>query len=131
MGEKLCALRKIGGGTLKETILWTNPSPTSTFARQTINLSQDINNFDYLKIKALGSTTNNLEISIYISVDDFKKGGSTGSVAGPALYGANTGGTARRAIYYSSSTTILVDYAEGGNTQYNNIAIPLQIIGLG
>lgn len=125
------ALLRCGAvSSVQETVLWTNSSPTTNFSSQTITLSEDIDNFEYLKIKALGSTTNNLEINIYISVEDFKKGGNSGAVAGPALYGANSGGTARRALYYKTDTTILVDNAEGGASTFNNIAIPVEISGI-
>lgn len=30
------------------TLLWSNPSPTSTFAAQTVTLSESLNNYDYL-----------------------------------------------------------------------------------
>lgn len=38
------------GGTLSETLLWSNSSPSSNFAGQTITLSQDYANFEYLKV---------------------------------------------------------------------------------
>ena len=40
-----------GGGTLKETVLWTNGSPTASFAPQDVTLSDDIDNYDFLKIE--------------------------------------------------------------------------------
>lgn len=37
---------------MPKTILWTNPSPTSSFSSQNIGLSDDINNYDYLGVSA-------------------------------------------------------------------------------
>ena len=42
-----------GGGMLEETVLWTNPSPTSDFAAQTVTLSDSISNYDYIKFEYL------------------------------------------------------------------------------
>ena len=43
---------EIWGGSLKETVLWTNPSPTSStgFAPQTVTLSDNISHYKYIAI---------------------------------------------------------------------------------
>lgn len=38
-----------GGGTLKETVLWTNPNPSANFNSQNVTLSEDISNYDFIK----------------------------------------------------------------------------------
>ena len=50
--------QKNRGGTLKETTLWTNPSPTSNFDTQDVTLSDDYTNYDYVKFYVRTSTTN-------------------------------------------------------------------------
>lgn len=48
MSEELCALRKIGGGSESETVLYTNTS-TSSFD-STVTLSDSLANYDALKL---------------------------------------------------------------------------------
>ena len=51
MAEKLASLKKKGGGELKETVLWTNPSPNNAngFAAQAVALSDDITKYKLIK----------------------------------------------------------------------------------
>ena len=44
---------KIGGGTEKPILLWTNPSPSSSFSAQTLNI--DLTGYDYLIFEIKGS----------------------------------------------------------------------------
>ena len=122
----------IGGGSseLQETVLWTNSSPTSNFANQTVTLSDDINNYEYLKVYYRISTTNSKTIGILVSVDDFKTTASTMPLINPAGVGGNTGNPAQRYFYYASDTTMAIRDAAVGTTVYNNAAIPTAICGL-
>ena len=72
MSEKICALRT-RGGQLKETTLWTNPDPTQDFGFQVVTLSDDVDNYDYIKIY-VGYTKSMLTriYEYYIPVDMFK-----------------------------------------------------------
>lgn len=143
MAEKLCELKKKGGGggsaTWVETILWANPSPSSDFATQTVTLSDDINNYDYLKVSYKNSTTYegvNDPYSVLISVSDFKTSATGNSTRHNAftfggLY-APTNTVWTRFLFYDTDTTAKF----GGCTQIgstgstNNNAIPLQIVGI-
>ena len=60
-----------GGGTLSETVLWTNPSPTAAFDGQTLSLSDSLSNYDYVKIDYRASTTNATESSMIIPISSF------------------------------------------------------------
>lgn len=74
MSEKLCALRKIGGGTLKETALWTNPNPSSSQGTQTITLNQSYEKFNFVKIRFKTYTSDpvnaNTTKSVYMTPTD-------------------------------------------------------------
>lgn len=58
-------------GRLEETVLWTNSSPTSSFAAQDVTLSQSYKTFDYIKVTARMSTTSAVETSVIIPLNDF------------------------------------------------------------
>ena len=116
--------------TPTETTLWTNSSPTSSFASQTVTLSQDIDNFDFLKITARASTTSDKRIGVIISVSDFKNTVTTGQGASLGICGGNSGAHARRAVAYTSDTQVWFSGAASGGTAYNNTAIPVSISGL-
>ena len=45
------ALFRCGGGIPQKTLLWSNPSPNSAFAEQTITLNQPLNTFDWLLVE--------------------------------------------------------------------------------
>lgn len=140
MSEKLCTLRKKGGGGGKytETSLWTNPSPTSNFAPQTVTLSDSIGNYKYIKIvyafdkNASGQT--NIEDVIY-PVDDFRRrtnGSSDWSIVEDF---ASSGYQWTRVSGYVSDTSISFGncYRWSGSTAgtaQNQAIIPLEILGL-
>ena len=142
MSEKLCTLRTKGGGggaTYTETVLWTNPSSSSDFAAQTVTLSDDINNYDYLKVSYKNLTTSagvNDPYSVLISVSDFKtslSGNSTRHNAftfGGIYAPSNTNWT--RFMFYDTDTTARFGACTqiGGTQSSNTNAIPLQIVGI-
>ena len=143
MAEKLCTLRTKGGGggsaTWVETVLWANPSPTSDFATQTVTLSDDINNYDYLKVSYKNLTTSagvNDPYSVLISVSDFKtslSGNSTRHNAftfGGIYAPSNTNWT--RFMFYDTDTTARFGACTqiGGSQSSNSNAVPLQIVGI-
>lgn len=112
-----------GGGTLTETTLWTNSSPSSAQTNTTISLSNNINNYDYLRIYWKRDTSTNEDISVMVSVDDFKKtkgdgiqlafGGGQGYVGYISL---------SRVMAYTDATTITIGPYAGiaGNAATNN-----------
>lgn len=143
MAEKLCELKKKGGGggsaTWVETILWANPSPSSDFAAQTVTLSDDINNYDYLKVSYVnynGSTGTNDPFSVLISVSDFKTSLSGNSTRHNAFtYGglyAPSNTTWTRFMFYNTDTTARFgDCTQvGGSKSANSNSVPLQILGI-
>ena len=134
MSEKLCALRKIGGGTeLKETVLWTNPNPSSSMNDTALTLSQSMDNFDYLQFDYRITTGDPNPMSIMISVEDFKlcKYAYKNNFLGFAAY-SEQGKAFCRPIEYQSLTSVYVRAAKLLSSPESNgsMCVPTQIIGL-
>ena len=137
MAEKLCKLKKKGGGELKETTLWTNSSPSSAFSAQTVSLSQTVNNFKFIKIIFYNSTSQDESTETIISTSKLKAlSNNTNSAnfyrgASPAYFSSNVAQI--REFYYSNTTTIgftstfRVNNATSGS---NSNCIPYKIIGI-
>lgn len=140
MSEKLCTLRTKGGGGGKytETSLWTNSAPTSTFAGQSVTLSDSISNYKYVGIKfayATNYSTGDCISTIILSVEDFKKGGYNTGVRRNnfSMSLSNVANTAySRMVLYNDDNSVRFGtcYQVGTNTNANGNAIPLEILGL-
>ena len=136
MSEKLCALRKIGGGTLKETTLWTNPNPSASFGEQSVTLSDSILNYDYIKIE-WAETTSALtnKSSIMASASEFtkyKNPNNNAHTVCPGLYGRGASIMYARFIAYTSDTQIFFQNAVRLNSSGvdNTSTIPLNVYGV-
>ena len=57
-----------GGVTSTETVLWENASPSSSFSEQTVQLSQSMENFDFIKVTFILSTTNGATGAIIVPI---------------------------------------------------------------
>ena len=133
------ALYKCGGGkTLTETTLWTNSSPTASFASQDVTLLYSIDNYDYIKFTSIGWNGAG-EIEAIVSVDYLNTtSSSTGSssVASPkvAVSAAQFGSGAMyiRTGYRVSSTSIRIGgcVRTDGGSGNNKTNIPIRISGL-
>lgn len=134
MAEKLCQLKKKGkgGGQLKETVLWTNSSPTSSLSSVTLNLLSDISQFDYVKITYRIDTSNSKELSAFWTLTDFMDSADTAG-HNEAMFGARFSDYeyARR-VRGVTSTTVTLSSASAIYAQVSNTSrvIPLKIIGL-
>lgn len=135
MAEKLCTLRKKGGGggRYTETSLWTNASPTSSFAAQVVTLSDSIDNYKYIAIKYKFDTSSNVEGSVIFLVSDIKKSVQGVDTIVPCI-GASPQGVANyaRRVFYTSNTKIRIEIATAMNKTGTSTAyvIPLEILGL-
>ena len=123
-----------GAVNLKPTSLWTNNSPTSSFAGQTVTLSQDIDNFAYIGIRCKAGTSSSSETNeTMFSVADLKKSTSGNSKARLAIGASNSSGTLYvRGIAYSSDTKITFGDAYRLNNNAgtsNGVCIPTSIVG--
>lgn len=133
MAEKLCELKKKGGGGGKytETSLWTNSAPTSNFASQSVSLSESMDNFKYIGIKYKRTTTSTDSITVIILVSEFKLAtdGSTNYHIG--LGGNNTNTYTRRCVYQSNTTIGFANAGRIGTSGTDNsLIIPTEILGL-
>ena len=122
----------IGGGgssELQETVLWTNSSPTSSFATQTVTLSDDINNYDYIGIYYRVSTSVATTGFAMTKVSDYVQNVSSSQ---PRLaFAGITGTTAQfRNIKYDTDTTVVIGGAIATSGASNNNVIPTAISGL-
>lgn len=121
------------GKNFDETTLWTNNAPTSNFAGQTISLSSDIDNFDYIKVNYRYITSSTAEYSVLASVSELKT--YSGNGAGRLAMSETTGGGyfAYRPVTYSSNTALAIGgcgYANGTTfTANNGLCIPTSIVG--
>lgn len=126
-----------GGGTLKETVLWTNPDSTVNFAAQNVTLSDSISNYDYIKIKYRGTPLVDYYSSAIIEVSELKKlldGTTRGEFTvfmGVASYYQNTYSLGR-GVSYVNDTTLHFRTGQyiGASGTSAGYAIPTQIIGL-
>lgn len=115
-----------GGSGFTETSLWTNNAPTSGFANQTVTLSADMNNYDYLKIKYRISTTNSREKSELIPPTEF----DTTNDGRFALGGTASTNYARLLVKVSGTQITISDCKQfGGTTTTNTNLIPTSIVG--
>lgn len=136
MSEKLANIKKKGGGgQMTETVLWTNPSPTTSFTLQTITLSENFTNYDYVRIYLKGSRTDNTECMIEVPSDKLKA--AVTSVAyRPNIYigGYDGNGTyqyVRRISYITdSSLSINSSYRINAAATNDNLFIPIKITGI-
>lgn len=137
MSEKLCELKKKGGGgggKVVETVLWTNPSPSSNFSAQTVTLSDSISNYDYIKFVYGLSTSIAGGNSVVIPVSDFKQAvyPQVNNMPIYELGAYNTTTTVVRGVMYASDTTVRFspanNIAQTGSA--DNRAIPTAIIGI-
>lgn len=130
---------KTGGGALSETILWTNPSPTSSFAAQDVTLSQPITDFTYIKIVCRFSTSNSTEMAALFSPSDFGVQGtypnknpsvtmtvSSGAGGTVTRYCAKASSDDNSTIHFFSGSTTTT----GSGSTKNGNTIPVAIYGL-
>lgn len=120
--------------TPTETVLWTNSSPTVNFAGQTITLSDNLSNYDYIGVKIAYSTgyqTDEYCNTAIMSISDFVKSSGSGRRPSMGLITAYNSGYARSCQYVSdTSVTIGNCYQMATSTGTNQQTIPLQVIGI-
>lgn len=132
MAEHLAELKKKGGGAMTETVLWTNPSPTSTWTyTQMINLSDDYTNYKYLKVIFRKHTSDNSKRSVLIPTDEFAISSTGTPLTYTMGYQSTTALMVRRILSDDSTTMHVSTCRQVNGTQSNdNQIIPYQIIGL-
>ena len=123
------------GGTLRETVLWTNPSPTSNFASQTVNLDESYANYKYVGVKyATGTGADAPMATMILSTEDAAKTNVSGSNNGlkGAIGSRYQNNVYARIIGFMSDTTVEFSAAriQSGTNSNNALIIPKTIIGI-
>ena len=118
------------GGNPTETTLWTNPSPGSQFATQTVTLSDSLLNYDYVKFVFRQHTSTTAETIILVSVTDFQN--YLQYKYSPAVFCCSTTPMSVRGVYYVSDTTVgfYANARVGSSGSANASNIPYKIIGV-
>ena len=130
------ALYRCGGGTIRSTSLWTNSSPTSSFAQQTISLGDNLSNYQYVRVRYRCSTTNSTTWeSAMVKVSDYSQSGGTSyPLSRPLWLGTmpNSSYNYCRAVNYDSDTTIYFSRCVrfASTTESNTYCIPLEVEGI-
>ena len=140
MSEKLCALKKRGGGgALTETTLWTNSSPTSNMADGTLlTLSQPYSDFDYIKVEYNYSVNEQISYTVIFTKELFDSAFNGGAYGGRPYLGIYTGAAQIVRIFYGATNNPNPSqlYTTGGRRvkstsgDLNTHVIPTKIIGL-
>lgn len=110
-----------GGGGITMSLLWTNPSPTSNFAAQTVSIN--LSEFQALKIKFITSPTGTMRAVQDVLVD--------GETYNCYLHNATTG-TQYSYIRQVIATSTGVEFSTGYREQTAGAGymIPLEIYGI-
>lgn len=116
----------------EETTLWTNSSPTSSMSATTLTLSQNLNNFDYIRFEYRFSTSNSASYSVIIAVYDVIKSLATSGNFTIGLMVRSTSYFRIRRVTYNSSTSLDISLAWDANHAGSSSSevIPTKIIGL-
>ena len=122
--------QKNWGGTLKETVLWTNPNPSSAMGATDITPSPSLSEFKYIKVIYRMSTSNSTTCAVIMDYDDFVN--TSTSTFRFAMEAFEPNGHFVRLINRNSDTSINFEIAyQVGNTSTRITAvIPQQVIGL-
>ena len=123
--------QKKWGGKLKETVLWTNSSPTSAYATGNITLPQAITKFDYIKLKCRATTSNFTETE---SIQPIAYLGTDTDYTSYLMCSMNISnlGWIRHVTKGTSDSQVVIHkcYQIAGTGESTNYLIPLEIIGL-
>lgn len=120
------------GHRLRETILWTNSAPTSSFSGQTVTLSESLSNYDMVRLYWRKTTSDSSEMYIDVSVSDYTSiTGNTGSFQIYIGYRHSNGGCGRSVGGSGSTAKYGNCYFFGSSTSMNNAnVIPTKVAGL-
>lgn len=126
------AFQRMGSGSSggTETVLWTNPSPTSTYSGDAVTLSDNMTNYTYIKIVTRKSTNDSTEHSMLIPIEDLQTMGVSFRYELPGLIVNGFGYT--RGVMYLNQTTIQFGgcYSVGSTVTNHSYVIPYKVIGI-
>lgn len=111
-----------------ETVLWTNDSPTSQFASQTITLSDNVSNYDYLEVYFRCSTSDDTEYRDIIPKATLDKSSSSNTYAIGNAYSNST--RARGSYVNGTSMYFTAAYPLTSTSTNNSYVIPTKVVGI-
>lgn len=131
------ALNSSGGGSLTETILWTNGSPSSDFTAGTFSLDtgKKFSDYDYIKFIWYNSKSDrSVENETIIPFSAFQRMDNGTTIVPFIALGYRASSTSRmvRMVMYESDTSIYFSATSYWNStgSSNGNVIPYKIIGL-
>ena len=137
-----CSSSSGGGSGLSETVLWTNQSPTSSFAPSSATSldTGKFSDYDYIKIIVKSDNTSSAkEFSIIWEEAEFENlkligtDTASGIQAGMITLVTSSSGVYRwRSFKYVSDTSVLFGHSKKSDTTSNqdSYVIPYMIVGL-
>jgi hypothetical protein len=109
-----------GGGGYSETLLWTNPSPRSNFAAQTLDI--ELGDYEWYKIEGVTTTSTMYPFVCMIPYDSDLPGFASGiEVSG---WYCRQLGNDNNKLRFSNC------YKGSNDTSYNDIIIPQKVYGV-
>ncbi len=132
------AVQATSGGSSEPsyTTLWTNPSPSADFAGQTVTLSSNMNNYDFIRVtyKLHKTSTGTYEVwmprSVFTSTASGKNNSTCQMILGGNCGTGSSSRNSRRTCYYTSTTSVEFGEANYGTNKLNQDAIPVAIYGV-
>lgn len=124
-----------GGGSMTETTLWTNSDPTTAFASQTVNLSGNLSDYEYIGFECRFSTTYDNRLMTYVKASDFPDCVAETNEPMPCFFSYNSTYFYCRLIQYASDTTVTIGGCYRGKptgtwAAQSAALIPLRVVGL-
>lgn len=118
------------GETMVETVLWTNPNPTTATGSMTVALSESIINFDYigLYIRKANTTAGAVYGWVYAKSSDLYDQFNTTNTWGMALHNGNYARVVRYVVS-SNSMVIGATFRAGDSGTSAGSVIPQKISG--
>lgn len=120
---------ELGGGG-KPVVLWENPSPSASFAGQTITLADDVGNYDYIGVICAGgsnSADNRRRFApLILSPTNVPVGGGA-SIAGYRNYRRNFTAEGNKMTFEDAG--YYATYGTNTMTTANQYVIPRQVLG--
>lgn len=121
---------KLASG-MTETVLWTNPNPTTSYSTGTVTVSS-MTEYDFIKIVFRKTTSDSTEIPYIVPLSTFETmlDEAKASFLGAGYKISTT--IVCRPTYYSSSTSVYFSNCKqlGGSDSSRNSMIPYKIIGI-
>lgn len=116
-----------GGGGLTLDELWSNNSPTSSFAAQTVQLSAPVTNYKLLMITYYFATSQTELQTVIFPVGPLYSGGETGRIL---TNGATTNRTGGRTFTVPSANSVAFGGASWNTGTANGYCVPVAIYGI-